>query len=272
VELIVEPTNDAPIAALDTVVLAAGASRVAIDVVRNDFDQDGDALLALLSKGPAHGTLMTPTSAITPSPWRYGGIPDPSGLFYYTPDAGFVGTDQFTYHVTDGLAQSEAVEVTLHVSRATPGDANLDRRVDTEDFWLWLENNFQAGTDWEQANFNGDGVTDVSDFNIWFAHRFTETGEAESAVPRVPRAAAMFAVNLPVPLDGATRLARPSLPLPYEPLNGLSSTVSRRADEALERVAWVRTAERATTNATDTIFAELGSVLLPTWDGNVLVN
>ncbi len=47
------------------------------------------------------------------------------------------------------------------------GDANLDHVVDVTDLGSWQEHAFQRGTGWESGDFNGDGLTDVSDFNVW---------------------------------------------------------------------------------------------------------
>jgi hypothetical protein len=38
-----------------------------------------------------------------------------NGGFNYTPNTGFVGTDSFTYHATDGSANSAPATVTLNV-------------------------------------------------------------------------------------------------------------------------------------------------------------
>ena len=50
-------------------------------VLANDSDADGDSLLAVLVTGPSDGMLML----------------NPDGSFTYTPNAGFIGTDTFTY-------------------------------------------------------------------------------------------------------------------------------------------------------------------------------
>ena len=56
--------------------------------------------------------------------------------------------------------------ISLTVTITLPGDANLDGRVDFNDF-LVLQNNFgQAGTRFDQGNFNYDGMTDFNDFLV----------------------------------------------------------------------------------------------------------
>ena len=65
-------------------------------------DADGDALSVSLVEDVFHGTLTL----------------NSNGLFTYTPEAGYTGDDSFTYQLSDGLATSAAVTVTLHVTEA----------------------------------------------------------------------------------------------------------------------------------------------------------
>ncbi|MCD9623975.1 Ig-like domain-containing protein [Rhabdothermincola salaria] len=99
-------TNEAPTAVDDVystrantpLVVAAGEGLLA-----NDFDGDGDAL-----------TVISFTSATD-------GVVNPSldGSFSYTPDAGFVGTDGFTYSISDGVEVASA-SVTISVTNEAP--------------------------------------------------------------------------------------------------------------------------------------------------------
>lgn len=72
------------------------------------------------------------------------------------------------------------------------GDANLDRRVDAEDLSIWEANHFQLNTGWATADFNGDGNTDVSDFNLWNDHR----GSSAAPVPEPATFPVFFAAAL----------------------------------------------------------------------------
>jgi VCBS repeat-containing protein len=74
-------------------------------------DSDGDTLFPLLMGMPTHGTLQ-----FTP----YG-----DGSFTYTPNAGFSGTDSFSFEVSDGIANSNMATVTLTVTNDAP-TANPD--------------------------------------------------------------------------------------------------------------------------------------------------
>jgi VCBS repeat-containing protein len=70
-------------------------------VLANDTDVESDLLpFAALVSGPAHGALF----------WNG------DGTFTYTPDAGFHGTDSFTYRTGDGQADSNVATVTLTVT------------------------------------------------------------------------------------------------------------------------------------------------------------
>ncbi|MCA9263835.1 MAG: PD40 domain-containing protein, partial [Planctomycetales bacterium] len=51
------------------------------------------------------------------------------------------------------------------------GDANLDGRIDESDFELWYASRFHDVTGWGTGDFDGNGLTDVADFNIWNQHR-----------------------------------------------------------------------------------------------------
>jgi hypothetical protein len=59
-----------------------------------------------------------------------------------------------------------------------PGDANFDDVTDVRDFNIWNAHKFTSGTHWSTGDFNWDGVTDVRDFNIWNAHKFTSAPAA----------------------------------------------------------------------------------------------
>ena len=60
----------------------------------------------------------------------------------------------------DPLAHTELIEPTLL------GDANLDGKVDFNDFNLLAANFGRTGTEWSTGDFNGDGVTNFADFNL----------------------------------------------------------------------------------------------------------
>lgn len=70
------------------------------NVLTNDRDPEGRPLTAALVSGAANGTLTFNTN----------------GTFTYRPNAGFIGTDRFTYRANDGLATSNVATVTITVT------------------------------------------------------------------------------------------------------------------------------------------------------------
>jgi hypothetical protein len=72
-------------------------------VLANDDDPDGDALTAVLVDDVTDGSLAL----------------NDDGSFTYTPDAGFSGTDGFTYRADDGVARSDVANVEITVEAAS---------------------------------------------------------------------------------------------------------------------------------------------------------
>lgn len=102
----VKPTYVAPVAKAETYDLAQGVAKIqpAPGVLANDSDADtpNAALRAQLVTGTTNGRLALSAD----------------GSFTYTPDVHFVGTDTFTYRVSDGGRYSSAVTCTLRVKAA----------------------------------------------------------------------------------------------------------------------------------------------------------
>lgn len=101
--------NDAPFGTPDSYRVSEGQGLVVpadAGVLDNDrdIDSDSDALTAALVSGPSNGTLAL----------------NADGSFSYVPDAGFSGTDRFTYRASDGTDASPPTTVTLNVR---PDDA-----------------------------------------------------------------------------------------------------------------------------------------------------
>jgi VCBS repeat-containing protein len=77
-------------------------------VLANDTDADGDDLTATGLTQPANGEVVLTAD----------------GSFTYTPDAGFAGTDTFTYKASDGSATSAAATVTITVEEGEEPPVN----------------------------------------------------------------------------------------------------------------------------------------------------
>ena len=72
----------------------------------------------------------------------------------------------------DGLVdQSDRAEWVIQLKGTMFGDANFDLRIDDADFAIVRDHLYVGDTGWAAADFNGDGLTDVSDFNLWNANR-----------------------------------------------------------------------------------------------------
>ena len=96
------PANTAPVAAADTVATDVNVA-VVIDVLANDSDADGDPLVVSAVTPPTNGAASTDGSTVT-----------------YTPALGFVGTDAFTYTITDGRGGEATATVTVVVNEVIP--------------------------------------------------------------------------------------------------------------------------------------------------------
>ena len=102
-----DPSNTDP-AAVDDTANTTKDTAVLIDVLGNDIDYDGDSLVVVDWTSPNHGTVTQTTD----------------GRLNYMPAAGFVGTDAFTYTITDGYATASA---TVRVS--VDGSGRPGRRM-----------------------------------------------------------------------------------------------------------------------------------------------
>ena len=105
VEITVTPVNDAPVAYDDTAAAVSGAAPAAtsIAVLDNDEDVDEDVLTITDVSTPDHGMAVIDGDQVA-----------------YTPDADYVGADQFSYTIEDpdGASDTATVDVTV----TTDGD------------------------------------------------------------------------------------------------------------------------------------------------------
>ena len=107
------PVNTAPTAVDDATTTAEGTA-VDIDVVANDTDLEGDTLQVTSVTMPSNGTaVIKPGSATT---------------ITYTPNAGFHGSDSFTYVASDGNGGTDTGTVTVTVTAVDDEPANRSPR------------------------------------------------------------------------------------------------------------------------------------------------
>lgn len=114
VEITVKAVNDAPFAEDESYATDEDTplNVAAPGVLSNDYDYEGDALVAAVVAGPAHGTLNLSAN----------------GGFNYTPAANYNGSDSFRYRAGDGKLQSEpaTVSITVRAVNDAPVAADVD--------------------------------------------------------------------------------------------------------------------------------------------------
>ena len=103
VTITIPNSNRPPVAVNDAATTMVGMP-VAISVLGNDSDPDGDVISVVSNTLPAHG-------AVT----RVGGV------FTYTPASGFTGIDTFTYTISDGRGGTATATVTITVTGCVAG-------------------------------------------------------------------------------------------------------------------------------------------------------
>jgi VCBS repeat-containing protein len=105
VNITIHGADDAPVAVADSYVAfenRAFTPTAATGVLANDTDVDTahTSLTAVLNSGPSHQASFTLNA---------------DGSFSYTPTAGYLGGDSFTYHTSDGSLVSSTVTVAIDV-------------------------------------------------------------------------------------------------------------------------------------------------------------
>lgn len=108
VAVTVKAVDDAPRAVDDSAATTVGAP-VAVDVLANDTDTEGDALKVASVRAPDEGTAAV----------------DPAGTVTYTPPAGWSGQASFTYTVSDG-SRTDTATVTVTVGIGAVGPPSDD--------------------------------------------------------------------------------------------------------------------------------------------------
>ncbi|MBW4643463.1 MAG: ExeM/NucH family extracellular endonuclease [Goleter apudmare HA4340-LM2] len=114
--------NTAPVAVNDTATTDENTA-VNINVLANDSDVNGDPLQLSLVSAPANGVAAVNNNG-TPSNFA-------DDFIVYTPNAGYNGSDTFTYAVSDGKGGTATASVAVTVNAVggiigTPGNDNLN--------------------------------------------------------------------------------------------------------------------------------------------------
>ena len=116
VAVTVTSVNDAPVA-MDGMASVAPDMVVRGSVMATDADDAAGSLSYVLSSGASHGTVTVA----------------PDGSYSYTPDAGYVGADSFTFGVSDGSLMDTGT-VSIELRSADPGAFDV-----TSGLRLWLD-------------------------------------------------------------------------------------------------------------------------------------
>ena len=123
VSIAAPPPNEPPVAVDDTYSVDEDnvLTIAAPGVLANDSDANDDTLIAIPTSDVSHGTLIL----------------NDDGSFSYTPDAGYVGSDSFTYVANDGQADSNTatVSITVNTSGSPPGDTTTFGLDSGDDTW-----------------------------------------------------------------------------------------------------------------------------------------
>ncbi len=77
-------------------------------VLTNDYDMEGDPMTPSVVSNPSHGTLTF----------------NSDGSFTYEPDTHYVGSDSFTYNLSDGATDGTTATVLINVTNSAPYAGN----------------------------------------------------------------------------------------------------------------------------------------------------
>jgi large repetitive protein len=81
----------------------------------NITDQDNDKLSSEILAPPVHGDLTL----------------NSNGTYNYTPNKGFIGTDQFTYNANDGILNSNTATININITNTPPVAHNVTMNIKT---------------------------------------------------------------------------------------------------------------------------------------------
>ena len=142
VSVTVNPVNDAPTAVDDAAVTDEDVS-VAVDVLANDYDVEGNSLTIVTTTNGAHGSAAASADALSVT---------------YTPEADYYGADSFTYEISDGLGGRSTATVTVTVNPVNDAPIAGDVTVAT------LEDTAYAfdETDFSFSDVDGDSLYSVT--------------------------------------------------------------------------------------------------------------
>ncbi|MCX6662563.1 MAG: Ig-like domain-containing protein, partial [Euryarchaeota archaeon] len=138
VTVTVAPISDPPIANDDTITVPKDSSNNQLNVRANDYDPDNNPLTITSVSTPLHGSAST------------------NGLYvFYTPTAGYLGSDSCSYTISDGTGNTDTAVISLTIAIInTPPNANDDTATVVED-----SSGNQLNTLTNDNDPNGDSIT-----------------------------------------------------------------------------------------------------------------
>ena len=139
VNVTVTPVNDAPVAVDDAASTAQGVP-VDIAVLANDTDVDGDSRTVTSVTQGTNGSVAI----------------NPNGTVTYTPNAGFGGSDSFSYSISDGKGGTSSATVSVGVGSNAAPVAGDDAYSIDEDAVLTVA---APGVQANDTDANGDALT-----------------------------------------------------------------------------------------------------------------
>ena len=144
------PENNPPVASDDMETTVQGQS-VMIDVLANDYDADGHSLAIMSATNGDHGDVAVAANSATVT---------------YTPEAGFAGSDEFMYTVSDGEGGTDTATVMVMVTAPPPPANNppvaTDDEAETDEGESVMINVLANDTD---ADGNSLTIIDATDGN-----------------------------------------------------------------------------------------------------------
>ena len=144
------PENNPPVASDDMETIVQGQS-VMIDVLANDYDADGNSLAIMSATNGDHGDVAVAANSATVT---------------YTPEAGFAGSDEFMYTVSDGEGGTDTATVMVMVTAPPPPANNppvaTDDEAETDEGESVMINVLANDTD---ADGNSLTIIDATDGN-----------------------------------------------------------------------------------------------------------
>ncbi|MEY3900131.1 MAG: hypothetical protein RI962_1286 [Pseudomonadota bacterium] len=166
-------------------------------VLKNDSDYDSDTLSAVLQSGPSNGTLTL----------------NADGSFTYTPTAGFIGADSFTYRSADGSESSAATQVSITV-QAPP--LKLEKQLFINEIAV------NAGTATITINTNNGALPDQVTTGVGRIELFNFSGSSVSATDLAKASLEVVGLNAKLSVIGLDHLTGLTESANGTPLTGMA--------------------------------------------------